>query len=371
VAERVTDFLRAGKAFSSLLMARIRKAYIPWYAFILITERCNLRCKYCFVNDPDRQANRTGKNKEWSTEETFRVIDELYSLGTRCLNIQGGEPLLRDDLEAIVEYANYKGMLTDIFTNGLLIHRQLKALKKFFRVSLSLEGDEGAHDRDRGAGTYKKMIENIRLLHENDIRFWINYTVSRNNANMTSFRHVLDIAQKYDSVVMLGEAVYKFDPSCRESQVSAQQLKKFWAGVRELKLQGYPIQKPLKSIDLCIETADTISGEDLYRKGDPLPGGRKITPCAMGRYWVFLDVDGTLYPCSNLFNKIGENIFELGAAEAWNRLSRNLDCLACRGSISCGINDFLAFDAESLIEAARQFFQKPSKRLLGNITPGG
>lgn len=91
----------------------------------------------------------------------------------------------------------------------------------------------------------------------------------------------------------------------------------------------------------------------------------------MGRYWVFLDVDGTLYPCSNLFNKIGENIFELGAAEAWNRLSRNLDCLACRGSISCGINDFLAFDAESLIEAARQFFQKPSKRLLGNITPGG
>lgn len=355
MAGSVNNLYRAGRAFSRLLLARIRREYIPWYTFMLITERCNLHCRYCFVNVPDRQG------REWNTEETMRIIDDLYALGTRCLNIQGGEPLLRDDLEAIVDYANSKGMLTDIFTNGLLIHKQVKALKKFFRVSLSLEGDEEAHDRDRGPGTYKKMIDGIRLLHENNIRFWINYTVSKNNANVKSFRHVLEIAREYGSMVMIGEAVYKFDSSRRASLVPGEQLKQFWMGVRELKLQGYPIQKTLKSIDLCIETADTITGEDLYKKGDPMPGGKKIYPCAMGRYWVFLNVDGMLYPCSNLFNRTGKNIFELGAGEAWDQLSRNLDCRACRGSISCGINDFLSFDFDTLIDAMRQFFSIPQR----------
>ncbi len=75
----------------------------------------------------------------------------------------------------------------------------------------------------------------------------------------------------------------------------------------------------------------------------------------MGRYWVFLDVDGTFYPCSNLFNKYGKNIFALGAKEAWDQLGKNLDCRVCRSSVSCGVNDFLSFDVNALAEAMKQF----------------
>ncbi len=356
-ASDLFNIYRAGKAFSRLLLARTKGEYIPWYVFLLVTERCNLHCNYCFVNSPDRRRNRDGPIQEWSTAETCRVIDKLYALGTRFLNIQGGEPLLRKDLEEIVDYANHRGMITDIYTNGLLIHKHLKALKKFFRVTVSLEGDAPAHDLDRGPGTYAKIIENLRLLHDNNIRFSINYTVSKNNADMHSFGHVLGIAERYGAMVAIGEAVYKFDPCFRKSHIPKEQLKEFWEGVRKFKLQGYPIQKTLASIDLCMTTADTITAEDIYKKGDSIAGGRKISPCMMGRYWVFLDVDGMLYPCSNLFNRFGRNIFELGARDAWDQLSSSLDCQVCRGSVSCGVNDFLAFDLETLVEAMKHFYR--------------
>lgn len=357
------NFIYGGKAFTRLCLAKARKEYIPWYLFLLITEKCNMFCKYCYANIPERLKDPSRKVREWTTKEVFKIIDDFYSLGTRYLNIQGGEPLLRDDLEEIIDYANKKGMLTDLFTNGLLIHKKISALKKLSRITVSLEGDEEAHDRDRGKGTYRKIVENIKLLAENKLKFTINYTVTQNNAKISSVKHVLELAKKYNSLVGVGEAIIKFDPNLADRLVAKERLIAFWKGVRDLRMQGYPLQKSLKSIDFCIESLDFVTGEDVYNIGDPVPYNKKIFPCAMGRYCAYLDADGMLYPCANQFNRIGKNIFEVGAKEAWNYLTREVKCYICRDSISGGVNYFFSLDFDTLKEAFKHYLKiyiKPS-----------
>lgn len=355
ISRRFQNLYRGLKAFSRLCLARARNEYIPWYMFMLITERCNLRCKYCFVDVPSRYEEDTKKIKEWSTEEALRIIDDFYAIGARYLNFLGGEPLLRDDLEQLIDYANKKGMLTDIYTNGVLIDKKINALKKLSRITISLEGDEATHDTDRGIGTYKKIIENMKLLNKNNMRFTINYTVTRNNANIDSLKHILELAKKYNALVGVGEACIKFDPKLADILVAKDNLREFWKGVKRFKLQGYPIQKTLKSIDHCIDTIDFISGEDIYNEGDYLPYNKRFYPCAMGRYWAYLDSDGTLYPCANLFHKLGKNVFTLGVKEAWKSLNQEVKCYACRDSITGGVSCFLGLDFNTLKEAAKHF----------------
>lgn len=355
--QNISNLGRGIKAFSRLCLARARHEYIPWYLFFLITERCNMRCEYCYADIPNRMKDPSRKIKEWSTQEIFRIIDEFYCLGTRYLNIQGGEPLLRQDLEEIIDYANNKGMLTDIFTNGLLIDKQLNALKKLSRITISLEGDEAAHDRDRGKGTYQKIVENMRLLYENNLKFTINYTITRNNADVISLKHVLELAQKYNSLVGTGEAIIRLDPGLADRLVANNKLREFWQEVRQLKLQGYPLQKSLKSIDFCIESLDFVTGKDFYNEGDPLPYDKKIYPCGMGKYCAYLDADGMLYPCANQFGRIGKNIFEFGAKSAWEHVNRHTKCYICRDSISGGVNYFFSLDFNTVMQAARHYFK--------------
>ncbi|MFH1305906.1 MAG: radical SAM protein [Candidatus Omnitrophota bacterium] len=353
---KVFDLYRGGKAFAGLCSAKARGKYIPWYLFLLVTEKCNMYCRYCYADIPARLKNTERRVKEWTTGEIFKIIDDFYAIGTRYLNIQGGEPLLRDDLEEIIDYANSKGMITDMFTNGLLIHKKLKALRKLSRVTISLEGDEKTHDKDRGAGTYKRITENMQLLYENDIKFSINYTVTSNNADVNAIRHVLELAKRYNSLVAVGEAVIKLDESLSDRLVPTERLRAFWEGVRRLKSEGYPLQKSLKSIDSCIETLDCVTGKDSYNEVDGLPYAKKIFPCAMGRYCAYLDTDGTLYPCANLFNKLGRNIFEVGAKKAWEDINGHVKCRACRDSITGGVNSFFAMDLDTIKEAARHFW---------------
>ncbi len=355
----LSNLYRGTKAFAKLCAARAKKEHIPWYLFLLITDRCNMFCKYCDVESPKRAEDTARKKKEWTTEEIFKIIEDFYALGTRYINFQGGEPLLRNDIEKLIDYANKKGMVTDIFTNGLLIHRNINALKKLSRITISLEGDEKTHDTDRGKGTYQKILRNIELLSRNNITFTINYTVTPTNACIDSVKHVLEIARRYNSLVGIGEAVLKFDPALAEFIIPKERLKTFWKGVKYLKMQGYPLQKSIKSIDFCINSIDYITGMDVYDNAEHIlhMDKKDILPCAMGRYCAYLDVNGKLYPCSNKFGKIGKSIYEAGAKAAWQYLNKNITCNVCRDSISGGVNYFCYLDFNTVKEATKHFMR--------------
>ena len=81
------------------------------------TQRCNLRCGHCYL-----AAGRAASG-ELTLDEGRRLIDELCGLGTQMLILSGGEPLLRPDLDELVEHAAARGLLPVLGTNGLLLTR--------------------------------------------------------------------------------------------------------------------------------------------------------------------------------------------------------------------------------------------------------
>lgn len=96
--------------------------YIPVRAQLVVTRQCNLSCTYC--NEFDKTS------RPIPTARTFERIDKLRQLGTRIIELTGGEPLLHPDIPGIVKYAKAKGFeRVMVKTNGTLITK--KIIKSF------------------------------------------------------------------------------------------------------------------------------------------------------------------------------------------------------------------------------------------------
>lgn len=120
----------------------------PITAVFKVTSRCNLRCSHCAWER---------ERAELSTAEWEGKIDEAWNLGCVCLCLEGGEPLLRDDIQQLVDYARNKGMIVFVITNGT---KDLRGISPDALV-ISLDGLRSTHDKIRGEGVYDRIFENI------------------------------------------------------------------------------------------------------------------------------------------------------------------------------------------------------------------
>lgn len=129
-------------------------------AYIHITQRCNLNCKYCY-----NKQNLNTNMRELSTQDWRNVIDRLEKEGINKFFVTGGEPLLRADLSEIISYI--KGEKT-LLTNGtLLVNNKYELLKKFDKIIVSLDSlniEENELNRENSIYyNVRKNIEDIPL----------------------------------------------------------------------------------------------------------------------------------------------------------------------------------------------------------------
>ena len=91
----------------------------PLSVSIEVTRRCPLDCLHCYNNLP--MADHEARSRELSTEEHFRLLDDLADLGCLWILYTGGEIFARKDFLEIYTHAKQKGFLITLFTNGTLI----------------------------------------------------------------------------------------------------------------------------------------------------------------------------------------------------------------------------------------------------------
>jgi cyclic pyranopterin phosphate synthase len=107
---------------------------------ISVTDRCNLRCRYCM---PEQNYVWLPKESILTFEEITRLATLFVSLGVSKLRLTGGEPLLRHDLPALTAMLAAIPGARDLAmtTNGLLLKSQVSALKEagLRRVTVSLD----------------------------------------------------------------------------------------------------------------------------------------------------------------------------------------------------------------------------------------
>lgn len=158
------------------------------HCIILLTERCNLRCRICgYGREPARSA------RELPTRAIIELIIDAYHLGCDNIVLTGGEPFLRKDLVRLFEKICKLGIESScaICTNGTNLDRetakQIAAAQPSGRVVVSLDGHSPAvHDRIRGAGSFEKAVAAIEILNDafgDCCHVSVNTIINRFNAN--------------------------------------------------------------------------------------------------------------------------------------------------------------------------------------------
>lgn len=127
---------------------------------------CNLACSYCLVSSSPSTPHRG------LPLDTFtRLIDEAISLGCEEVFLTGGEPAIVPHLPEMIAYAVPR-LRTTLLTNGMLwrgtrLARLVKVNHPNLTLQISLDsGAPDLHDYHRGAGTWARTVEGIRLLRE-------------------------------------------------------------------------------------------------------------------------------------------------------------------------------------------------------------
>ena len=153
-----------------------RRPIVVWNCI----RRCNLSCMHCYSSSSNK--NYEG---ELSTEEAKKMIHDLAEFKVPVLLFSGGEPLLRQDLFELNEYARGVGIRTVISTNGTLITPAMaRKIKKgnFDYIGVSLDAIGANNDRFRGCpGAFDLALAGIRNLVKAKQKVGLRFTITRHN----------------------------------------------------------------------------------------------------------------------------------------------------------------------------------------------
>lgn len=154
------------------------KPWRPRNAVWELTLACNLHCMHC--------GSRAGRPREdeLSPAECLDVVSQLADLGGELLTLSGGEPLLRDDWDAIARAAVDRGLAVNMVTNGTLVDERAAGravAAGLCNVGVSLDGPEAVHDAIRGRGAFRRTVRGIERLRDAGMSVAVLTTVHRMN----------------------------------------------------------------------------------------------------------------------------------------------------------------------------------------------
>jgi uncharacterized protein len=141
---------------------------------VILTSDCNLQCKYCFGESLDDFDEDFGEDIEIDYDLPRKLNYNLDLLKEFCrkdpecvLTFYGGEPLLGiDKLRQIIDEVEPKHFM--IQTNGLLLDQlEPRYVNRFHTILVSIDGQEELTDYYRGKGTFRRVIDNLKLIKKN------------------------------------------------------------------------------------------------------------------------------------------------------------------------------------------------------------
>ena len=141
----------------------------PHFVTIAVTYRCQCDCAHCSAYIYRRQVEQA--HSQLSTAEMKSVIQDALALGSTCIILTGGEPLLMKNIRELIEVVPRSEGIVTIFTNGECLSKPLvRELKDagLFGVFVSLDyPDAERHDTNRKRpGLFEKAVSGIRLCQE-------------------------------------------------------------------------------------------------------------------------------------------------------------------------------------------------------------
>jgi mycofactocin biosynthetic radical S-adenosylmethionine protein MftC len=242
-----------------------------------LTYACNLSCVHCLSSSGRRDP------AELSTAECKRVIDELERMQVFYVNIGGGEPTVRPDFWALVDYATSHHVGVKFSTNGLKITPDVArklAGTEYVDVQISLDGATAEiNDAVRGPGSYAMAIRAMQNLADACFAdFKISVVMTRHNVGqLDGFKAIADSFGGQLRITRLR-------PSGRGADV--------WDQLHPTSAQQRQIYEWLLAHGERVLTGDSFF--HLAGYGQELPG---LNMCGAGRVVCLIDPVGDVYAC--------------------------------------------------------------------------
>jgi len=291
---------------------------------ISITNRCNLRCRYCYHFESAGDVEGDLPAGEW-----IQFFEELNRCAVMEVTLSGGEPFMREDLKEIIDGIVRNRMRFAILSNGTLIADEMAAFiastGRCNYVQVSIDGSvPDSHDAMRGEGSFRKALEGLTTLRRHGVNAAVRMTIHRKNvrdlegvANLlleeiglssfgTNSANALGLCRKNAEIVQL---------TTEDRMIAMESL---------LKLtQKYPGRIHALAGPLA-EARAWLEMEEARLEGrPPMPNRGSLTGCGCYREHLAARADGVITPCTMLSHLELGRVNHDDLAEVW----RNGDAL--------------------------------------------
>jgi radical SAM protein with 4Fe4S-binding SPASM domain len=310
--------------------------YIQWH----ITNLCNLHCKHCYQDDFSKKSDLDWQGLKRVSDNLLATLEKWDK--TACIHLTGGEPLLKPELFALINYLDQLSTVEElgIITNGLLIDQEMtKRLSRFSKlrkIKISLDGGTAeANDTIRQRGAFEKVMQNLPLLRETG-RFEILFMITIMKSNFRSLPSLFRLCQ---DLGVNGLIIERFIPLGRGKEIMGEVLsKEEWKEMIKILLDFFPADEEEQPFLPYQAFQVSFTGEEPELLG---------APCVIGADGLCVMPEGTVFPCrrfpvslGNLVNESLRQIWEKSELLEKLRKKENLkgkcgscdlkDCRGCR-----------------------------------------
>lgn len=286
-------------------------------AFIILTECCNLACRYCFVKqNPSHMTYQTAYDAA-----QFLITNAELSGEQPSINFFGGEPLLKWD-EIIVPLTKYireeyqKPFSLGITTNGVLLDADKIAFMKEHEINVlfSIDGAKTTQDFNRpfhnGKGSFDIIEKNIDAVLAFDPKSTFRATIDHRTVQYTYENMRYAISRGYSNMFFIPNVFAVW--SDEQKKILKEQIYLFgdWY-IEEARKDNLINFNPFNEKLAEITRINKAYSSNNYRCSNGKLGEGK---CGLGasRY-ASIGTDGTLYGCQEMTSNGSENdIFKIG-----------------------------------------------------------
>lgn len=233
------------------------------FAWIEITNKCNLKCRHCY-NESDAQCDNVMSLHHYKV-----VIDSLLSLGIRKVQLIGGEPFFdKQILKEMLDYAIGKFELIEIFTNGTLIDSAWLdyIAENDIHIALSVYSyKKDMHDRVTGqTGSWEKTTSTIDAMKRHGIAYRVCNVLMKGIDLGNKTTDIYELSNEKDIVRMSGRASFSLlsDDLIRKRLITK-------------KTFQTPIRKSFVS--------RLVSGHNCFKDKLYISSNMEVFPCVMER----------------------------------------------------------------------------------------
>ena len=201
----------------------------PILGTVILTDKCNLSCKHCSVNNKNAVIHPYNQIKS--------EMKLLYNMGVRILFFCGGETFLWQDgsktlRQLVIEAKEMGFLIVNVVTNGTF----KLDLPEADLILLSLDGNKEKHNQIRG-DTYDRIIDNIKNATADNICFYM----AVNQINKDTIRHVCTLAKETGHVRAVSFNFHTPYPDSQNLALSREEKQTCCNVIAEMMNQDVPV----------------------------------------------------------------------------------------------------------------------------------